>query len=151
MHEISEEEKFNILKNVAEQFIPFNQTINVKFVSAEPVTISIENKPELVGNALRQILHGGVIATLLDVVGGLAIIKDVLENSEFENQADIPQKLARSGTIDLRVDYIRPGTGKAFFATGEVIRQGKRVSVTRMELHNDEKTLIALGTGTYVV
>jgi len=30
-------------------------------------------RPELVGNPVRQILHGGVISATLDVVGGLAI------------------------------------------------------------------------------
>lgn len=30
-------------------------------------------RPELVGNPVRQILHGGVISAALDVVGGLAI------------------------------------------------------------------------------
>lgn len=151
MYTISENEKSQLLKNVAEELIPFNQTINVKFVSAEPVQISIENRPELVGNSLRQILHGGVIATLLDVVGGLAIMKEILDTVEFQDQAEMVEKVARSGTIDLRVDYIRPGKGDAFFATGKIIRHGKRVSVARMELVNDEGVLIALGTGTYVV
>ena len=151
MYVVSEEERAAILKRTVEDFIPFNQMLSIKYVSADPVKLSIENRPELVGNAMRQILHGGVIATLLDVVGGMAILNNVLETSEFENQSDIPKKLARSGTIDLRVDYIRPGKGQEFFATGQIIRQGNRVSVTRMELHNEEQTLIALGTGTYVV
>jgi len=31
------------------------------------------------------------------------------------------------------------------------MRAGRRVSVTRMELHNDQDVLIAVGTGTYIV
>jgi acyl-coenzyme A thioesterase PaaI-like protein len=31
------------------------------------------------------------------------------------------------------------------------MRTGKKVAVTRMELHNDEDLLIAVGTGTYIV
>ena len=56
-----------------------------------------------------------------------------------------------SSTIDLRVDYLRPGKGAWFDASAEVIRTGKRVVVTRMEMLNDESTLIAVGTGTYIV
>ena len=32
-----------------------------------------------------------------------------------------------------------------------IMRTGKKVAVTRMELHNDEDLLIAVGTGTYIV
>jgi acyl-coenzyme A thioesterase PaaI-like protein len=32
-----------------------------------------------------------------------------------------------------------------------VLRTGSRVAVTRKEFHNDEGTLIAAGTGTYIV
>jgi uncharacterized protein (TIGR00369 family) len=55
------------------------------------------------------------------------------------------------GTIDLRVDYLRPGLGRHFLATGYILRMGNRVAVTRMELANDEKRLIAVGTGAYLV
>jgi len=31
------------------------------------------------------------------------------------------------------------------------MRSGRKVAVTRMALHNEEDTLIAVGTGTYIV
>jgi acyl-coenzyme A thioesterase PaaI-like protein len=31
------------------------------------------------------------------------------------------------------------------------MRTGRKVAVTRMELHNDERVLVAVGTGTYIV
>ena len=34
---------------------------------------------------------------------------------------------------------------------GNIMRTGNRVSVVRMELENDQKQLIAVGTGTYIV
>jgi len=54
-------------------------------------------------------------------------------------------------TIDLRVDFLRPGLGKWFVATAYTLRTGNRVAVTRIELHNDRNDLIAVGTGSYVV
>ena len=54
-------------------------------------------------------------------------------------------------TIDLRVDYLRPGRGKYFIATARIVRQGKRIAVTHMELHNDEGKLIATGGAAYVI
>ena len=41
------------------------------------------------------------------------------------------------GTIDLRVDYLRPGRGKYFVAAGRVVRLGGRIAVAHMELVND--------------
>lgn len=54
-------------------------------------------------------------------------------------------------TIDSRIDYIRPGKGKHFFATGYILRLGHRVAVTRTEFANEESILIAVGTSTYIV
>jgi len=61
------------------------------------------------------------------------------------------ERFNKIGTIDIRVDYLRPGLGAYFIATGSTLRTGNKVSVTRMELHNDKGILIAVGTGTYVV
>ena len=54
-------------------------------------------------------------------------------------------------THSLRVDYLRPGLGGTFSAKGFVLRAGRKVAVTRMELHNDEDSLIAVGTGAYSI
>lgn len=60
-------------------------------------------------------------------------------------------RLARITTIDLRIDYLRPGQGQHFTASAEIIRSGSRVAVCRMELHNEQRVHIAYGTGTYMV
>ncbi|MGS3376744.1 thioesterase family protein, partial [Klebsiella pneumoniae] len=63
----------------------------------------------------------------------------------------LKERFSRLGTIDLRVDYLRPGRGNEFIATAHIIRAGSKVTVARMELHNEEGTHIAFGTGTYLV
>ncbi|MEM7801897.1 MAG: thioesterase family protein [Chloroflexota bacterium] len=148
---MTEEEKEQLLRTAAEQFIPFNKHLGIQYHHGDPIQLSLNNRPELVGNAVRNILHGGVIATILDVAGGIAIMKNMVDTLEFETQQGMIDQFARSGTVDLRVDYLRPGRGQTFTATGEIIRDGKRITVTRMQLQNEEGTLIAVGTGTYVV
>jgi uncharacterized protein (TIGR00369 family) len=59
--------------------------------------------------------------------------------------------MARMGTIDMCVDYLRPGKGKEFYCIGTVMRTGRKVTVTRMELFNHENLLIAAGTAAYIV
>ena len=53
--------------------------------------------------------------------------------------------------IDLRVDYLRPGRGKHFIATGAHRALGNRIAVTHMELENDAGELIATGGAAYMV
>ena len=60
-------------------------------------------------------------------------------------------RFAKLGTIDLRIDYLRPGLGKHFTAHAEVMRLGGRVGTTQMRLLNDEGTLIATGAAAYMV
>jgi acyl-coenzyme A thioesterase PaaI-like protein len=64
---------------------------------------------------------------------------------------EIMAHLARVGTIDLRVDYLRAGKGAYFITSGSVLRKGNKVAVIRAGMHNDQKLLIAAGTGTYIV
>jgi len=66
----------------------------------------------------------------------------------------VPQRLARFsriGTIDLRVDYLRPGISEHFELRAEVTRIGSRVASTRMEFLGADGTLLATGTAAYIV
>lgn len=133
--------------------IPFNQVIGMQVdsLSKDGVSVHFEMKPDLVGNPAQQILHGGVTASVLDVAGSLVAIAGAVERGGEMPLERFQAKLAKVGTIDLRVDYLRPGKGERFVATAKVIRSGARVSVSRMELHNERGDHIAFGTGTYLV
>ena len=136
-----------------EEKIPFNKDLGMKIESMEPGDIRVKFKMEdrLIGNYMRSVLHGGVISSVLDATGGLIASVGLLEKMTGQPIEEFEKRFRRMGTIDLRIDYLRPGQGKYFIASGSIIRTGRRVAVTRMELHNDEDLLIAVGTGTYVV
>jgi uncharacterized protein (TIGR00369 family) len=130
--------------------IPFNRVLGLRIESldTEAPRLRFDMRPELVGNPVRQILHGGVISATLDVVGGLAIaLASLAAKPELSTVAQFPN----IGTIDLRVDYLRPGRGKYFVATGRVVRLGGRVAVVHMELVNDTGEQIATGSAAYIV
>ena len=133
-----------------EQMIPFNRVLGLKIDSLDPKTprLRFDMRPELVGNPVRQILHGGVISATLDVVGGLAIALASLAKKAEETPA---RQFPNIGTIDLRIDYLRPGRGKFFIASGRVVRLGGRVAVAHMELVNDTGDQIATGSAAYIV
>ncbi len=133
--------------------IPFNKLLgmHVESLDFEGAKIKIEMRDELIGNFIQKTLHGGVTSSVLDVIGGLTAFMTLLKKMEDATNQEKLERLARFGTIDLRVDYLRPGRGKYFIAQGSVLRTGNKIAVTRMELHNDQQVLIAVGTGTYAV
>ena len=142
-----------LLQEITEDHIPFNKLIGMKIdnLDLENIKIRFEMRPELVGNFMRGNLHGGVISTVLDVTGGMLAWTGIMNKMEGSNFQEITESFGKIGTIDLRVDYLRPGLGKYFVATGSTLRAGNKLSAIRMELHNDEGLLIAVGTGSYVV
>jgi uncharacterized protein (TIGR00369 family) len=125
--------------------------MDIKRYDLDGVEVVVKMKPELIGNIHQQILHGGVTATVLDVVGGLTAFSGLVASREDWSIDDLQTRLQTLSTIDLRIDYLRPGRGTVFTGTGTVIRAGNRVSVCRMELHNEDGDHIAFGTGTYMV
>ena len=147
------EQILDCLREVFERETPFSSFLGIKIVldgEGRP-TLFMEMKEVCIGNYVQNILHGGVIATLLDIMGAVIAVGCVLEKLEGHPRQDMMKKFEKLGTIDMRVDYLRPGRGKYFTATGEAMRVGNKVSVTRTELRNDENVLIAVGTGTYMV
>ena len=146
------------LKEIIEFFVQkishsFNDVLDFSIDSTtfDVGVITFDLRDELLGNPIYRTLHGGVISSILDIAGGhtvyLQVFKEVREKP-FEKQVE---RLSKIGTIDLRVDYIRPGKGEHFTATGSILRLGNKIAVTRMELHNEADVLIAVGTGTYTV
>ena len=132
--------------------IPFNRLLGIELdeLSAEQVTMHLPMKPELIGNFVQGILHGGVISTLLDVCGGAMALIGAFDKHKHLSSQERMTRLSKLGTIDLRVDYLRPGRGQRFTATAVLLRSGNKVAVVRSELHSEDGTLVAVGTGTYL-
>ncbi len=148
-----DKEQFAAISTLFSEQIPFNHVIGLKLelLRYDLVKARFEMRQDLVGNFIHGSLHGGVISTVLDTTGGLAAFMGM--------QAKLPaidleiklKQFEKLGTIDLRVDYLRPGIGQYFISTGYALRIGNKVAVTRIELHNEKEKLIAVGTGSYVI
>ena len=133
--------------------VAFNQLLGLVAESVRPPQprIRLDMHSKLIGTPGPRRLHGGAIATALDDVGGIALMMAMAEKYADETTEQLEQRYARMGTIDLRIDFLRSGVGAHFIATAEVLRLGGRIGSTQMRLVNDEGTLIATGTGTYIV
>ena len=122
-----------------EHLIPFNNFLGIQMVSAGDgcVRLELPYRPEFIGDAVRQALHGGVISTLIDVSGGFAVwTKISLED--------------RVSTIDLRVDYLAPGRPELLVCEATVVRVGNRVAVTDVRVFQPSAPARIVATGKAV-
>lgn len=61
--------------------IPFNSLVGIQVdsLSTEEVRMHVLMREDLVGNHIQGILHGGVIASILDVAGGAMALLGALQ------------------------------------------------------------------------
>jgi uncharacterized protein (TIGR00369 family) len=150
---VFEEEFVSGLKKIFEEMISFNRVLGLKIHDLGPARVRarIQMKPELVGHFSYNRIHGGVISAGLDAMGGLAVMAAIGARHMDEAPLQRLRRFANLGTIDLRVDYLRPGIGEYFDLQAEVLRLGSRVASTRMEFFGPEGTLLSTGSGAYIV
>jgi len=141
------------LTELWEQRISFNQLLGLKVLSLKPgdVRVRLDMRPELVGHYAYGRLHGGVISATLDALGGMALMVELGEKHADASADQVMQRFGRMGTIDLRVDFLRPGLGQHFIARAEVTRLGGRIGSTQMRMENEHGTLIATASAAFVV
>jgi uncharacterized protein (TIGR00369 family) len=84
-------------------------------------------------------LQGGVIATLVDVAGGIAASRAVAR--------------APVVTADMTIHYLAPGRTGPVRAVGEVLRAGRRSVVAQVKVYDtgEDDRLMATGTMTMTV
>ena len=141
------------LKDIFEEKIAFNRVLGLQItqIAPERVTARIAMKPELIGHYGHQRIHGGVISAGLDAMGGLAVMAAIGARHMEEAPLQRLQRFAKLGTIDLRVDYLRPGIGASFELRAEVLRLGSRVASTRMEFLDSQGKLLSSAAAAYIV
>jgi uncharacterized protein (TIGR00369 family) len=141
------------LTRIFEEDIVFNRTLGLKISSITPqgVGASIRMRNELVGHPSYNRIHGGVISAALDALGGIAVLAAIGARHMDESIEARLHRFAKLGTIDLRVDYLRPGIGENFTLRAEVMRLGSRVASTRMEFLGADGKLLSTGSAAYIV
>jgi uncharacterized protein (TIGR00369 family) len=141
------------LGSLFEDQIRFNQVLGLRIDSLEADRVSghILMRPELIGHFTHHRLHGGVISATLDAIGGLAVMAAIGARHMGEPVEARLARFGKLGTIDLRVDYLRPATGPSFGATATVLRLGSRVASTRMEFVDSNGKLLSTGAAAYIV
>ncbi|WP_114416337.1 PaaI family thioesterase [Marinospirillum perlucidum] len=120
--------------------IPHCKALNMQAeaVTDEGVLLSLEASSPFVGNAQRQLIHGGVLSVLMDTACGSAAIMQLPE----------PEVCP---TIDLRLDHYRPATqGRKIYCRAWVTRLARQIVFTEGLIWQDEAEPLVKGTGTFM-
>ena len=130
-----------VIKFMDEQ-VPFNRHLGLHLESIDEghAVMVLPFKEAFIGDPFRPALHGGVVSTLIDTCGGAA----VWSAAEPDD---------RVSTVDLRVDFLRPGPLEPLVCEARLVRLGNHVGVTTMTVtgRSDPDRVIATGNGVYNV
>ena len=139
-------EREAMLRQWFDEGIPFNRFLGIRLhtLVRGRCVLMLPWRDELVGDRGRPAVHGGVISTLIDTAGGGACF----------GMLDRPRD--RLSTVDLRVDYLRPGPAGDYYCQAKVVRMGNRVGVARMAVYSEalpaegeDDDPVATGQGVY--
>ena len=141
------------LTTLFEERISFNRLLGLRIdaLEADHVSGHLAMRPELIGHYAHNRLHGGVISATLDAMGGLAVMAAIGARHMDETPTERLRRFGKLGTIDLRIDYLRPALGDRFVLRAEVLRLGSRVATSRMEFADASGKLLATGSSAYIV
>ena len=108
--------------------LPHNVKLGVRTeeISRGRCITYIEYRPELVGDPTRDVLHGGVVTTLIDTTAGGAVY------SCLSGETPI-------ATLDMRIDYLKPAApARRLYACAEVGRLTRRIAFVRAFAYQDD-------------
>lgn len=116
---------------------PYNSWLGLRAVAASAgrVAFELQARREFVSTPERQIVHGGVLAALVDAA---AIYSVIAASGKLHT------------TIDLRVDYHAPAEIGLLRITGSIVRLGKTISCAEARVESDEGKLLASGRGNFM-
>ena len=140
------------LSYVFEHMMPFCRALDLKLRLVDGrAEVRFAKQDFMLGNTKLKVLHGGVTASVLDSIAGVAIL---LKMAEVDPKPDLETQLREFGrlsTIDLRVDYLERADAPAFVASATVTRLGKRVANVQMAMHDETGRCVATGAAAFAL
>ncbi|MBX9602559.1 MAG: PaaI family thioesterase [Bryobacteraceae bacterium] len=118
---------------------PFEDSLGLEVTEKheDGVTIEVPIRPDLLNG--QGVMHGGVIASIADEAAWQA-----LEHHYGRGKY-------QSTTTELKVNYLRPLSGEKVIARAVVVRAGKTLCVSRVDLFDTEGRLGGLAVVTYML
>jgi len=126
--------------SLAAQFerAPYNAALGIRVESIELDRVRLRVPYKDDNSNPGRALHGGVAASTINIGGMLAAWTGLEARPELG-----------TGTLDLSVDYLAAAIGEDIVATAEVLRRGKEIVYSEVDVRNDAGKRIATGLVTY--
>jgi uncharacterized protein (TIGR00369 family) len=138
---VSDRIRFEELKMFTEEHLRFNKLLGIKVerLARGEARLEVPFREDLLGDPKGAALHGGLVSTLIDTCGATAVF------------STLDSKLDQCSTVDLRVDYLRPGQGRTLAAEAKAVRIGKRIALVDIVAFHPglEEEPIALGRAVF--
>lgn len=116
--------------------VALHRALGLRFTAVTDDRIQLEARPSADHSVGPGQLHGGVVATVLDTAATFALI--AATGSDW-------------GTVDLRVDYLRPAPVACVEASAGVLRAGRSLGRAEAELVDPATgRIVASAVGTFV-
>lgn len=107
---------------------PFCRFLNIgATVDGRGVLASLPVRDQLVGNVMLPALHGGAVASFLEIACLLQLAHET-------------GSIAPARAIDISVEYLRPARREDTFARARIRRLGRRVAVVHAEAWQGDET-----------
>lgn len=117
---------------------PFQRWLGLRAENAGDglIEIGLDWRNEFVSNPATSSMHGGILASLIDLGGLYAVLTT---------------KSVAVATVDLRVDYHRPVSAGRIRAVSRVLRKGSKVSSAETTICDADGKPVASGRGVYLM
>ncbi len=117
---------------------PYHEFLRLEAVSAQPerglVVVRLPYRSEFRLAYDSNVFHGGVLAALVDVTGHAAVACSTGRMSP---------------TVDLRVDFLATARGEALLATGRLLRAGRSIARSDVEVRDPRGVVVVAGRATF--
>jgi len=131
--------------------VPYNRLLGVEFDRlGDELTGRLPFRATLIGNPAPAALHGGVTGSFLEITALVQLAWDqVLARMET---TPVPPFPAFPKTIDITIDYLRPGQPRDTFARASVQKAGRRVVNLHVQAWQDSRARpIAMLRGNFLM
>lgn len=117
---------------------PYVKYLGMRIVEmgADVATVELPFREELV--TAGSVVHGGAVASLIDVAGMVAAWA-----------SDETPSNQRGSTVNLNVSYLAPAEKSDLRATARVLRRGRSLVYLDIEVANKAGSVVAKGLATY--
>lgn len=122
--------------------VPYWRTLGIEVADTPApghVVLRLPMRPDF-GTRRAEVMHGGVLASLIDAAAGGAVASLLGGDEDYAGQA----------TLDLNVTFLNAATS-GVLAEGRVLRSSRSLAFTQVDVRDASGTPVATGRATYSV